>query len=154
MRRWFVGLSAVGALAWVGVVQHPIPGSTGTAPFIQCGSGAPGRPGIVVVHLLDVRPVRHWSIGLEAEPLTNSSLEMAGPGTIRIEIEGVPGPHSCEATAPSPFHVRALSTRLAGGTLRVKARRPVPVEVQDRSGKVLAKQVADPAQTARRSLGW
>lgn len=152
MKGLIARISSVTAFAWIGMAV-PLP-RTDAAPFIECGGGAAGRPGTVVVHLLDAKPTLHWSMQLESGVLTPSRIEFAGPGTIRIELEGQPGPHACEATPPSPFHLRAASARLAGTLLRVLSHGPVPVEIQDRFGKVLARQVADPAEPARTTIGW
>jgi hypothetical protein len=152
MKALIASISTATAFAWLGAAV-PMP-RTSVAPFIECGGGAIGRPSTVVVHLLDAKRARHWSMQLESGVLTPSRLEFAGPGTIRIELLDESGPHSCEATAPSPFHLRAQSARFAGTTLRVLSRVPVPVEIQDRSGKVLAKQIADPAHPATAPIGW
>jgi hypothetical protein len=157
MRSWLAGLSTIGTL---GSLSAALPSTStgfapaGAAPFIECGGGAEGVPGVVVVHLLDAGRILHWSMQLEAKPHQGTTLELSGPGTIKIEVQREGRPSACEATAPSPFHVRAVAARLAGAALRVFANEPVPVEIRNRSGKLLARQTANSKQATSVSIGW
>lgn len=126
----------------------------GVTPFIECGSGVPGKAGVVVVHLRDGADARHWRLLLEGSPLAPQGVEWAGRGTIRIETNAPGGPWTCQATAPSPFHVRSTAKHLAGSTLRVLARESVRIEIQDAQGRVLASRTLDPAAHQTTTIGW
>jgi len=125
-----------------------------SSPFLQCGGGVTGAPGVVVVHLLDPSRVRSWNLRLEGGTLAPQGIEWAGSGTIRIETTANGHESACQATAPSTFHLRSTAARLAGTTLRVLSREPVRVEVQDSRGRVLAAKTVDPAARQITAIGW
>lgn len=128
--------------------------SLGASPFIQCGSGVPGKAGVVVVHLRDGAGALHWNLHLEGSLLAPQGVEWAGNGTIRIELNAPGGPWACQATAPSPFHVRSTAKHLAGTTLRILARESVRIEIQNAQGRVLASRTVDPAAHETTTIGW
>jgi hypothetical protein len=144
-----VGFLSPFAVLSPGAVQYP------TSPsFIECGGGVAGSPGVVVVHLLDGTRARSWSLTLEAGILGPRGVEWAATGAIRIELNASGGPWACQATPPSSFHVRSTARFLAGSTLRVLARAPVRVEIQDAEGRVLASRNVDPAAGQTTTIGW
>lgn len=158
MKPWFSTLLALGVFGPLAALTSGTLSlgsrNLGSAPFIECGGGVSGTPGIVVVHLLDRSPLRSWSLNLEGSTLGPRGLEWAGKGTIRIEISAAGVPWACQASAPSPFHLRSTAKVLAGTTLRVLAREPVRVEIQDAKGRVLAFRTVDPVARQTTTIGW
>jgi hypothetical protein len=145
-----IGPSAVVSTGPLGMsIERP-----GAAPFIECGSGVPGKAGVVVVHLRDGAEAQRWSLLLVGSPLAPQGIEWAGRGTIRIEIDAPGGPWTCQATPPSPFHVRSTAKHLAGSTLRILAREPIRIEIQNAQGRVLASRTLDPAAHQTSTIGW
>lgn len=145
-----LGLMAPFALSSAGPQALPLSAS----PFIECGSGVAGKAGVVVVHLRDAANAQSWRLIVEGGPLAPQGIEWAGKGTIRIESNAPGGPWACQATAPSPFHLWSTTKTLAGTTLRVLAREPVRVEIQDDQGSILASGTLDPVGRQTTTIGW
>ena len=161
MKSLLTGLVALGVIGPLAVASAgpsgprswSSPRSWGS-PFIECGGGVSGKPGVVVVHLRDGAGAQSWSLILEGSRLGPQGVEWAGKGTIRIESNASGGPWACQATAPSSFHLRSTAKILAGTTLRVLAREPVRVEIQDAQGRVLASSTVDPSTPRITAIGW
>jgi|SRR5687767_5295757 len=154
MTSWRSIVVAVGFLSPFAVLSPDSIRYSTSPSFIECGGGVAGTPGVVVVHLRDGSRARTWSLTLEGGILGPRGVEWAGPGTIRIELNASGGPWACQATPPSPFRVRSTAGFLAGSTLRVLARAPVRVEIQDAEGRVLASRTVDPAAGQTTTIGW
>jgi hypothetical protein len=156
MNYWLTSVAALAFLTPIAVLSQGTARSVqppGRTPFIACGSAVPGKAGIVVVQLLDqVEAPGRFTV--DSDVLDPQGLEWTGKGTIRIETNAGGHRSTCQASAPSAFHLRSRSTALAGSALQVLAGQPVLVELRDVTGRLLAAQLMDPASGDRRTFDW
>ena len=158
MKHPLVGPISLGVLAFsfiLGPVSlHGRGPSVGAHPYLECGTGAAGKARVVVIHILDAPTALHFVMTVEGRRLDNPGLLVAHGPSIRISIQPKVGqPSTCEANGPSPFHVRSTAARLADAHLLVEATAPVPFELQNARGKILATHTVDPAAGGPTTIG-
>ena len=153
MTRVLRGLVALGALGTIAAA--PSAWDRGAPSFeLECGTGTAGVPGVVVVHLLDQGSPPHGTLTLKSGALDAGGLDTAELGEIDIQLNVGGHQLMCGAVPPQALYVRGTAKLLNGTTLRVLAKKPVRVEFQNSTGKLLTFRIVDPASQGAAKIAW